>query len=148
MRDALGLSSLRTPQWLILGGAMLYALLYMGVLDLRGIAASLANRPEVSRAFSDPNFGRADAFILLFSTLFLGPLALFLGLLVLVFVLAVFGGFLLPVVRWFRVPDWVATAGVLGGIVVAAWAYSDMWVPRSLWFLGLLARACRIVISV
>ncbi|HEU4371734.1 MAG TPA: hypothetical protein VFV05_26220 [Methylomirabilota bacterium] len=148
MRDALGLSSLRTPQWLILFGAMLYASIYMGVLDLRGMAVWLANRPEVSRAFSDPHFGRADAFILLFSTLFLGPLALFLALLALVFVLAVFGGFLLPVVRWFRMPDWVATASVLGGIVAAAWAYSDLWMSRSLWFLGLLARACRIVISV
>jgi len=148
MRDALGLSSLRTPQWVILFGATLYASIYMGVLDLRGMAAWLANRPEVSRAFSDPHFGRADAFILLFSTLFLGPLALFLALLALVFVLAVFGGFLLPVVRWFRMPDWVATAGVLGGVGTAAWAYSELWVPRSLWFLGLLARACRIVISV
>ena len=148
MRDALGLSSLRTPQWLVLFGAMLYASIYMGVLDLRGMAAWLANRPEVSRAFSDPHFGRADAFILLFSTLFLGPLALFLALLALLFVLAVFGGFLLPIVRWFRMPDWVATAGVLSGIAGAAWVYSELWVPRSLWFLGLLARACRIVISV
>jgi hypothetical protein len=136
------------PQWVILFGALLYASIYLGVLDLRNLVSSLASRPEVARAFSDPNFGRADALILLFSTLFLGPLALFLGLLGLVFVLAVFGGFLLPIVRWFRMPDWIATAMVLSALVGLAWAHSDAWVPRSLWFLGLLARAYRIVVSV
>jgi len=148
MREVVGLSSLRMPQWVILFGALLYASIYLGVLDLRELFSSLASRPEVARAFSDPNFGRADALILLFSTLFLGPLALFLGLLGLVFVLAVFGGFLLPIVRWFRMPDWIATAMVLSAVGGLAWAYSDAWMPRSLWFLGLLARACRIVVSV
>ena len=85
----------------------------------------------MSRAFSDPDFGRADALILLFSTLFLGPLALLLGLIALVFVLAVFGGFLLPVVRWFRMPDWMATAAVLGGVVTLLWIETEMWLPRS-----------------
>jgi hypothetical protein len=148
MRDAISLTNLRVHQWVVLAGALLYATIYLGVLDLRGIAASLASRPEVARAFNDPDFGRADALILVFSTLFLGPLALFLALLALIFVLAVFGGFLLPVVRWFRMPDWIATATVLGGVAVAAWMQSDLWLPRSLWFMGLLARACRIVISV
>jgi len=148
MRDAISLSSLRVHQWVVMIGALLYATIYLGLLDLRGIAAWLAARPEVSRAFSDPNFGRADALILVFSTLFLGPLALFLALMALIFVLAVFGGFLLPIVRWFRMPDWIATAMVLSALVGLAWAHSDAWVPRSLWFLGLLARACRIVVSV
>jgi hypothetical protein len=148
MREAMGLSSLRAPQWVILFGAVLYASIYLGVLDLQGAAAWLGNRPEVVRAFSDPNFGRADALILLFSTLFLGPLALFVALMVLVFVLAVFGGFMLPIVRWFRMPDWIASASVLSGLAALAWLYSDAWLPRSLWFLGLLARACRIVVSV
>jgi hypothetical protein len=66
----------------------------------------------------------------------------------LVFVLAVFGGFLLPIVRWFRMPDWIATVAVLGAVVAVAWMQSELWLPKSLWFLGLLARACRIVVSV
>jgi hypothetical protein len=148
MREAISHSGLRMHQWLILFGALLYGIIYMGVLEPRGIASWFANQPEVARAFSDPHFGRADAFILLFSTLFLGPLALLLGLMALVFLLAVFGGFLLPVVRWFRLPDWVATASVLGGVVTALWLQSEMWMPRSMWFLGLLARACRVVVSV
>lgn len=148
MRDAISLTNLRAHQWVVLVGALLYATIYLGLLDLRGIAAWLASRPEVSRAFADPNFGRADALILVFSTLFLGPLALFIALMGLVFVLAVFGGFLLPIVRWFRLPDWIATAAVLSGVAVVAWLQAEMWLPRSLWFMGLLARACRIVISV
>jgi len=144
MRDTF---SLRAHHWLILIGALVYGTIYVGMLDVRGIAAWFANRPEVAKAFSDPNFGRADAIILVFSTLFLGPLALLLGLLLLVFVLAVLGGFLLPVMRWFRMPDWFATVAVLGGVVAALWVYSDLWLPRSLWFMGLLARACKIVIS-
>jgi hypothetical protein len=148
MRYALSQSGLRLHQWLILLGGLLYAVVYLGVVEPRGIAAWFANQPEVSRAFSDPNFGRADALILLFSTLFLGPLAMLLGLLALVFVLAIFGGFLLPIVRWFRLPDWVATVSVLGGVVTLLWLQTDLWLPKSLWFLGLLARACRIVVSV
>jgi len=63
-------------------------------------------------------------------------------------VIAVFGGFLLPIVRWLRMPDWCATALVLAGVLAALLVNTELWVPRSLWFLGLLARACRIVISV
>lgn len=148
MRDAISLTNLRAHQWVVLIGALLYATIYLGLLDLRGMAAWLASRPEVAHAFSDPDFGRADALILLFSTLFLGPLAVFLGMMALVFVLAVFGGFLLPVVRWLRLPDWVATVSVLTGVAALAWTQSDLWLPRSIWFAGLLARACRIVINV
>ena len=148
MRDAISHSGLRLHQWFLLFGALLYGTIYMGVLEPRGIAAWFANQPEVSRAFSDPNFGRADALILLFSTLFLGPLALLLGLIVLVFLLAVFGGFLLPIVRWFGMPDWIATVAVLGAVVTVLWMQSELWLPKSMWFLGLLARACRIVVSV
>jgi hypothetical protein len=145
MREPL---TFRAYHWLVLIGALVYGVIYIGMLDIRGIGRWLVNQPEVAKAFSDPNFGRADAFILLFSTLFLGPLALLLALLTLIFVLAVFGGFLLPVVRWLRMPDWFATAIVLVGVIAAVWVNSDLWLPRSLWLLGLLARACRIVISV
>jgi hypothetical protein len=148
MRDVLGVTWLRRHHWMILLGAIAYAVIYLGLFDLRGAASYLANRPEVSQAFTEPHFGRADAIILVFSTLFLGPLALAIGLLALVFVLAVCGGFLLPVVRWFRMPDWIATVTVMVGVVAVAWFESEAWVPRSIWFIGLLARACRIVINV
>ena len=148
MRDVLGVTWMRRHHWMILLGAIAYAVIYLGLFDLRGVASYMANRPEVSQAFTEPHFGRADAIILVFSTLFLGPLALGIGLLALIFVLAVFGGFLLPVVRWFKLPDWVATATVMVGVIAVAWIESDAWMPKSIWFLGLLARACRIVINV
>jgi hypothetical protein len=144
MREML---SLRAHHWLILIGALVYGSIYAGMLDVRGIAAWFAARPEVAKAFADPDFRRADALILLFSTLFLGPLALLLGLLTLIFVLAIFGGFLLPVMRWFHLPDWVATGVVLAGVATALWMHTDVWLPRSLWFMGLLARACRIMVN-
>ena len=144
MKEAVGL---RPYYWVLLIGALVWGGIYSGVLDVRGLGAWFASRPEVGRAFSDPNFGRADALILVFSTLFLGPLALFVLVLSLVFVLAVFGGFLLPIVRWFGFPDWFATAIIFAGVVVAASMYSPVWLPPSLRLVGLFARACRIIVS-
>ena len=145
MRDTM---SLRGRHWLLLGGAVLAAAIYGGLLDIRGMAAALANRADVVRTFEDPDLGRADAMILVFSTLFLGPMAVLLGGLLLTALLAVFGGFLLPVVRWFRLPEWVGTAVALVAAVAVLWAHSEAWLPRSLWFVGLVARACRVVIAV
>jgi len=113
----------------------------------REIAMWFATRPEVSQAFADPHFGRADALILVFSTLFLAPFALFVALVLLIFAVAMLGGFVLPVVRWFSLPDWFATAFVLIAGGIAAWAQSEQWLPRSLWFLGLLARAWKIILA-
>jgi hypothetical protein len=130
----------------ILIGALAYGTIYAGLLDIRSIAAWFATRPEVAKSFSDPTLGRADAIIFVFSALFLGPLALLVGVLVLIFVLAVFGGFLLPIVRWFRMPDWFATAVVLAGVIALMWTHQDLWLPRSIRLVALFARACRIVI--
>ncbi|HZF06427.1 MAG TPA: hypothetical protein VE932_18985 [Patescibacteria group bacterium] len=137
----------RLPHWLIALGSVAALSLYSGLVQPREIALWFAARPEVAQAFADPYFGRADALILVFSTLFLAPFALFVALVLLIFAIAMLGGFVLPVVRWFSLPDWSATALVLvvGGI--AAWAQSELWLPRSLWFLGLLARAWKIVLA-
>ena len=68
MRYALSQSGLRPHQWFILLGAMLYAAIYLGVIEPRGIAAWFADQPEVSRAFSDPTHRRfiaAETFLYL-----------------------------------------------------------------------------------
>lgn len=137
----------RLPHWLMAIGSAVALVLYTGLVRPRELALWLASRPEVSQAFADPNFGRADALILVFSTLFLAPFAIFIALVLLVFAVAMLGGFVLPVVRWFRLPDWMATALVLllGGIT--AWVQNEYWLPRSLWFLSLLARAWRIILA-
>ncbi len=137
----------RLPHWLLAIGSMLFLAIYSGLVEPREIAMWFASRPEVSQAFADPHFGRADALILVFSTLFLAPFALFVALVLLIFVVAMLGGFVLPVVRWFSLPDWMATAVVIVVGGTAAWAQSALWLPRSLWFLGLLARAWKIVLA-
>src|SRR5256886_17340176 len=112
--------------------------LYAGYVQPREIALWFAARPEVAQAFAEPHFGRADALILVFSTLFLAPFAVFVAVVLLIFAVAALGGFVLPVVRWFSLPDWMATTSVLAVVGLGAWAQSEHWLPRSLWFLGIL----------
>jgi hypothetical protein len=137
----------RLPHWLIAIGSAISLGIYSGLVQPREIALWFANRPEVSQAFADPHFGRADALILVFSTLFLAPFAIFVALVLLIFAVAMLGGFVLPLVRWFSLPDWMATGLVIAAVSIAAWAQSTLWLPRSLWFLGLLARAWKIVLA-
>jgi hypothetical protein len=125
----------------------MFFVIYSGLVQPREIALWFASRPEVSQAFADPHFGRADALILVFSTLFLAPFALFVALVLMIFAVAMLGGFVLPLVRWFSLPDWMATGLVLLTVGVVAWAQSELWLPRSLWFLGLLARAWKIILA-
>jgi hypothetical protein len=135
------------PHWLIAVGSSLVLAMYAGLVRPREIALYFAARPEVSQAFADPQFGRGDALILVFSTLFLAPFALFVALVLLIFAVAMLGGFVLPVVRWFSLPDWMATGFVIVLAGIAAWMQSELWLPRSLWFLGLLARAWKIILA-
>jgi hypothetical protein len=65
----------------------------------------------------------------------------------LIFAIAMLGGFVLPVVRWFSLPDWTATAVVIASGGATAWVQSAHWLPRSLWFLGLLARAWKVILA-
>ena len=148
MRGVLSPLTWRVPHWLVLVGAFAYATFYSEVFRPGDIAVWFASRPEVAEAFKEPHFGRADALILVFSMLFLGPLALLLAALVTIFAVALTGGVLVPVIRWFRLPDALATLLALGSIVTAAWHYSAVWSPPSVWFVGLLARACLIVFAV
>jgi len=148
MRQTSILRALRLPHWLLLGAGAAYVVGMAGLLPSpHDVLAWFANRPEVGDAFSDPQFGRADALILVFSTLFLGPLAVVCGVVLVIFLLAVLGGVVLPVVRWFSLPDWTATLLVVIALTLAAWAESRVWLPPSLWFLGLIARAYRVILT-
>ena len=147
MREFFTPTAWRLPHWLLALGIATWFAIQTGFLQPREIALWFAGRPEVMRAFGDPNFGRADALMMIFATLFLGPFALFIGVVVIVFVMAVLGGAVLPVVRLMRLPDWFATSIVAVFMAVAAWLQSDLWMPYSLWFLSMLARAWRIVLA-
>jgi hypothetical protein len=137
----------RLPHWLFAGAVVIWFSIQTGFFQPRELALYFAGRPEVLKAFSDPNFGRADALVLIFGTLFLGPFAVFIGIVLVVFVMAILGGAVLPVTRWLQLPDSVATAVVAMAMLCAAWLQSELWVPRSLWFLSLLARAWRVVLA-
>lgn len=147
MREIFTPTAWRLPHWLLAITVVTVFAIQAGVFSPREIALWLAGRPEVMRAFADPNFGRADALMLIFATLFLGPFALFIGAVLIVFVMAILGGAVLPAVRWMQLPDWFATGVVAAMMAVAAWLQSEIWLPRSLWFLSLLARAWRIVLA-
>ena len=147
MREIFTPTAWRLPHWLLAITVVTMFAIQAGVFSPREIAMWFAGRPEVMRAFADPNFGRADALMLIFATLFLGPFALFIGAVLIVFVMAILGGAVLPAVRWMQLPDWFATGVVAAMMAVAAWLQSEIWLPRSLWFLSLLARAWRIVLA-
>src|SRR5215831_15007320 len=111
----------RMPHWLIAIGSTVALAIYTGLVRPREIATYFAGRPEVAQAFADPHFGRADALILVFSTLFLAPFALFVALVLIIFSVAMLGGLVLAVVRWFSLPDWMATGFVVVVVGIAGW---------------------------
>ena len=147
MRELFTPTAWRLPHWLFAAGIVIWFAIQTGLFQPRELAVWFAGRPEVLKAFGDPNFGRADALMLIFATLFLGPFAAFIGIVLFVFVMAILGGAVLPVTRWMQLPDSVATGVVAGAMLGAAWMQSDLWVPRSLWFLSLLARAWKVVLA-
>ena len=147
MRELFTPTEWRLPHWLLASAVVIWFAIQTGFLQPREIALYFANRPEVLGAFSEPHFGRADALMLIFGTLFLGPFAVFIGIILLVFVVAILGGAVLPVTRWMQLPDSAATGLVSGLVIGIAWMQSDVWVPRSLWFLSLLARAWKVMLA-
>ena len=147
MREIFTPTAWRLPHWLFASAIVSWFAIQTGFLQPREIAVWFYGRPEVLRAFSEPHFGRADALMLIFGTLFLGPFAVFFGVVLVVFVMAMLGGAVLPVTRWMQLPDSAATATVAVTLVCAAWLQSELWVPRSIWFLSLLARAWKVVLA-
>lgn len=147
MREIFTPTAWRLPHWLFASAIVIWFAIQTGFLQPREIAVWFSGRPEVMRAFSEPHFGRADALMLIFGTLFLGPFAVFFGVVLVVFVMAMLGGAVLPVTRWLQLPDSAATATVAVTLVCAAWLQSELWVPRSIWFFSLLARAWKVVLA-
>ena len=148
MREVVTLSTWRLSHWLVLLASALYGTMYLELLPpAQDVMSWLASRPEVVYAFREPHFGRADALMLVFGTIFLGPFAAVIGLALLVFIMALLGGFLIPMVRWFGMPEWVANVLTLGMVTTAFYVMRDLWMPNTFWFIGLFARACRIIIA-
>ncbi len=102
---------------------------------------SLANRPETAKAFSDPHTGRTDALLVLVSFFLLTPILVGIALLGVVFVLIVFLLLSEPVFRLFRLPLWMAVPVVLVSSLSAAYTMRAVWLPDTLYVLGLTAKA-------
>jgi hypothetical protein len=98
----------------------------------------LAGSPEQTAGLFTPGLERADALFLMFAFLLLTPLAVFFGLLLPLFLSAVFASFLN---RAAQMPDVVGALLFWIALGVAAWLTVDRWGPGAAWFVHLLARA-------
>ena len=81
----------------------------------------------------DPQHGRFDATVFLFTCIILAPIAA-LGMMVL-------QGTVFQLSRRAGVPDGFTIVFVSAAIGALAWTQSELWVPRSLRLLGMIARA-------
>ena len=108
----------------------------------------LAAQPQLGDTLAGTDLGtREDAVSLLFLSTFGAPLALGVAAAIVTFVLTALAEAVRPAVRALALPDTAATITVLIALALSAWLIRDAWLPRSLWMLGVLARAYRVVIA-
>lgn len=105
------------------------------------VIRELANRPEVGDKFQDPQADRFDATVFLFTVLVMAPLVGLGALAVFAVSLLIVEATIMPLGRRIGLPDGLVHAFVVLGVAVVAYAQSNLWLPRSLKLLGLLARA-------
>jgi hypothetical protein len=106
-----------------------------------GVIERLASRPEVGDRFDDPDSGRFDATVFLFTCVLAAPLAAFAfaaSLFVLRFAIE---ATVVPLGRSMGMPDGMSLATITVVIGLMAYANAESWLPRSLDLLGLIARA-------
>ena len=97
----------------------------------------LASQPTVTQSFSEPLYGRMDAWMVIFLFVFLSPLALFMVVTIGILFLSVLAGTLAPVMGGEK----TAMLIVELGSGVAIFATRASWLPPVMYFLGLIARA-------
>jgi hypothetical protein len=110
---------------------------YLGGAGLEPQLASLADQPHVNTAFQDPITGKSDALLALICFSLLTPMAAFVAVLILIFLVRG----LEAVVVSLRGPAWFSAPLVGATLLVALYASSQLWLPTSLYGLGLIARA-------
>jgi hypothetical protein len=115
---------------------------YLGLFDpVERWLISLANQPEMAKAFSDPITGRTDALLVLVSFFLLGPIFLGIALLGVVFVMIVFLLLTEPVFRLFRLPLSFSVPIVLVALGSVVYTLRAMWLPDALYVLGMTTKA-------
>ena len=131
--------------WVLTSVALVLIVLSAVLPSPRDLLPQLANQPEVRGAFTDPSFGSQDAMLFLFSFLFLGPFAGFIGFLLAVVILAALGGVFVPLGQRLGLPEWLSTATFLVALATYIYVKSNVWIPPSMWFLGMVAKSWLIV---
>jgi hypothetical protein len=128
--------------WMLFILAAVVVAAYLGVLApvqerLEHLALVQAvNQPAVQEWFKDDG-GRADAFMVVLLFMFLSPLALFMAVTLVIFLLSALSTALGPVMGGEKVAMLVLEVVGAGAVYVER----DVWLPHALYFLGLLARA-------
>jgi len=139
-----------------MGRSKTFALLVLTLLVVWLSGTPLVDR-MVDRLAAQPQLGqtlvradldtRTDALTILFFCTFAAPLAVVVAMGTGAFLLAVLVEAARPATRALAVPDGATRATIALAVGSAAWLARDAWLPRSLWVLGLLARAYRVVVT-
>jgi hypothetical protein len=125
--------------WVVLATvAVVLVAQYSGVSERAGAQiTALARQPDVASAFQHPETGRTDALTALIAFSVLTPIAVGAVLMALVLVAKGFEAVVVSV----RLPGWLSTPVVGVATVVTMYVTSQVWIPASLYGLGLVARA-------
>ena len=105
------------------------------------VLENLANRPEVGARFEDDATGRFDATVFLFTCIILAPIAGLALILVLAILMMALEGTVFQMSRRVGVPDGLTAVLVMGACAGLAWSQTELWLPRSIRLLGMIARA-------
>lgn len=110
---------------------------YLSGAELELRLASLANQPQVNSAYQDPISGKSDALVTLICFSLLTPMAAFVAVIILIFLVRGLEAVLITL----HGPAWCSAPLVGMTLLVGLYASSQLWLPTSLYGLGLFARA-------
>jgi hypothetical protein len=133
----------RAAHWIILALVVLFLVSYFGFLSwgkLGDALTVLAEKPTGAQVFH-AKIDRADAIFMIFTVLFLTPLALVAAASVVAFIGAVLAGLLEALFHHPGMPDWIFTLFVYLVLAVVAFFTRDIWFPQVQGFASLVARA-------
>jgi hypothetical protein len=134
---------LTRSQWILVGLAMLFVLIYFGLLswgNVQDALEALAAKPSGAKVFA-AKVDRADAIFMVFMFLFLTPLALAAVIGLIAFLGAMLGGFLESFWKTPGMPDWLFTGIVYLLLLLVAYFTRGLWAPHTQGFFSLIARA-------
>lgn len=135
--------SLTRPQWFLVVVSALFVLTYFGLLSWGKVQEALeavAAKPTGAKVFA-AKVDRADAIFMVFMFFFLTPLALVALLGLIGFLGAMLAGFLEALWKTPGMPDWLFTGFVYLLLLVLAYVTRALWLPDTLGFFSLIARA-------